>query len=329
MKLKKMKLEKNLIKLIHRKAKQECEVTNFIFASTYVEQLHSFINGDIELSNSEIEEKLDFLIGRMTITLDLSYSELEFLRARKCEKEPFSNVNELSYIQSPKENFPKLGRLNKSGIPLFYAAIINSKGNEGLNVVLSEANAYNLDRLSILRSHQKSNIDLKLRSIGIWNSIQQNKKPIYMSNRDYKYYFLAYKKMSNTFHPKLLLAYVLTDRFLADIMCMVGSERLYRVTSIAAKIMFEPNGNGSSIDGIIYSSVAANGAPVIALKPDAVKSKLEHQFVVQVQVMKHYGYEFYSYVNEQRASIAKTGQLNYQPFPLLSYNVRQKCMKQY
>lgn len=307
-----VELQDELIELIDNKAKEECGVTNLIYASNYIKQLYSYICGEIELSASEIEKKLDSLIGYMTITLDLPCSKLKLLRARKCEETSFSNVSELSCIQNPKENFPKLGRLNKSGTSLFYAAIINSEKDKGLHVVLSEANAYNLDRFNILRSHQKSDTDLILRAIGIWDYIRQNNKPFYMSDNVYNYYLSAYKYISNTFSENLLLAHTLTDKFLADIMCKKGSKRLYQVTSIASSIMLE----SAHIDGIVYSSVAAKGEPVIALKSTVINSKLEHQYATQVLINEHYGYEFYNYVNEKKANInKKTGQLEWSIIP--------------
>lgn len=56
-----------------------------------------------------------------------------------------------------------------------------------------------------------------------------------------------------------------------------------------------------SIDGILYSSVAAK-EPVIALH-NLQQLMLQHQFVGQVLVYEHYGYEFYHYVNEKQAGI--------------------------
>ncbi|MDW2001545.1 hypothetical protein R7P64_13230 [Vibrio sp. 2304] len=301
-----LQLESRLIGKIHEKATKECGVTNLLYVSSFIKQLDSYLSGNIELSVSEIEKKLDFLIGCMTLTLDLPYVELELLRARKCEKEPFSNVSELSYIHKPSVSFPRLGRLNAPGIPLFYAAIIDSKCDKGLHVVLSEANAHKMDQLSILRSHQKSGMDLNLRSIGVWDYIRQNIKPSYMSENVYEYYSLAFKEMSNAFSKELLLAYRLTDRFLAEIMCRNGSDRLYSVTSIASQIMLD----SKNIDGIVYSSVASKGEPVIALKPESVDAKLEHKCVSQVAIREHYGYGFYNYENIKIANMNEfTGQL--------------------
>jgi hypothetical protein len=296
-------IHKKFREKVEQFATTECGVTNCLYASTYIQQLNSHIDGTATLSFSEIEHKLDFLIGCTTITLDNGYEGLELLRARRCELQPFSNVNELSYIQKPSKSFPKLGRLNQTGEALFYAAIINSKCNKSLNVILSEAGARTLDKMSILRSVQKESMELTLRIIGLWDDILRGVKPLFMSDEVYEYYCSAYDYMVEKFPSKLLVAYQLTDRFLADIMSRKGSERLYEVTSCASKIMLDDKKQEKAIDGIIYSSVEAKGEAVVALKPDAVDKMLEHQWVSEVLVNMHHGYEFFDYVTVSISNI--------------------------
>jgi hypothetical protein len=304
-------LQKKLLEKIEEFAGKECGVTNRLYASKHIQQLKNHIDGTVTLTPSEIEHKLGFLIGRTSITLDNGFDELEFLRARRCELQPFSNVSELSYIENPSANFPKLGRLNQTGEALFYAAIINSKCNKSLNVILSKAGACTSDKMCILRSHQTTGVELTLRIIGIWDDIRRGIKPSFMSVEVYEYYRAAYEKMSEKFPPELLEAYQLTDRFLADIMSRKGNERLYEVTSCASKIMLDDEQQEKAIDGIIYSSVEAKGEVVVALKPGAVNNMLDHQWVSEVLVKQHYGYEFFDYHTISISDIdANSGALN-------------------
>jgi len=297
---------------IEEKAFKECGVSNLLSVSTYIHQLKKHIDGTLRLPNNEIEQKLDFLIGCMTITLDNPFINLEFLRARRSEEEVFCNVNELSYIKKPSKTFPHLGRLNSAGMSLFYASVIrpDSKTDKGLMVVLSEARARKLDRMRVLRSRQKENEDLNLRMIGIWDDIRRGCKPAFMDSKVYNYYAATYDYMLSKFTPTLLIAYQLTDRFLADIMSRKGSSKLYDVTSITSAIMLDDKEQETKIDGILYSSVEAKDEPVIVLKPEAVDAKLNHDWVTEVLIKQHYGYEFFDYETIKKFTInKKTGEL--------------------
>ena len=310
--IQKIIIEEKLRLKIDEKAFKECGASNLLSVSTYIHQLKKHIDGTIRLSNNEIEQKLDFLIGCMTLTLDQPFINLEFFRARRCEKIAFSNVSELSYIQKPSNNFPYVGRLNGSGISLFYAAVIRpgSKTDKGLMVVLSEARARNLDRMNVLRSQQKENEELNLRMIGIWDDIRCDSKPSFMDDHIYRYYLAVNDYMASKFTSKLLMAYQLTDRFLADIMSSNGSKNLYEVTSIASSIMLDDKEQETKIDGILYSSVEAKDEPVIVLKPKAVEDKLNHDWVTEVLIKQHYGYEFFDYETIDKFDInKKTGEL--------------------
>ncbi len=64
-----MVLPPELIKLIDRKASVECGHNNLLHSSVYISQLNAHINGTFELAKHEIESKVDFLAGCMTITL--------------------------------------------------------------------------------------------------------------------------------------------------------------------------------------------------------------------------------------------------------------------
>lgn len=296
-----MKLAAELIKLIDHKAAVECGATNLLHSSVYISQLNEHINGTCELKKHEIESKIDYLAGSMTITLDHPISELEFLRVRLCEGQNFTNVDDLSYIKKTSCTFPKAGRLNFSGQALFYASIAVKQDDTALRVVLSEAQAKQFDRLNVLRSHQVNGTDLYLRIIGIWEQVRRNEKPYYLNQLTFDYYTKARKYMAKQFSRELLFAYELTDRFFADILSREGNERLYQVTSALSNVFLT-----EKCDGVLYSSVKAKGEPVVALKPQVVDDKLEHQFVIEVLIDKSFGYEYYQYRTlAQTSSIGK------------------------
>lgn len=284
-------LEPTLISLIIRKANEECGDTALKYSSTYIYQLNNHINGVCSLSASEIEEKINYLVGCLTITLDLPMSELEFLRVRRCEGKNFEHVQELSYIKHTTKSFPAQGRMNQVGQSLFYATLAVKKDDTALRVALSEARSKNLDHLNVLKSYQKSGVYLKIRVIGIWDQVRRSYQPYYLGNEIFDYYKKASNLMEKKFDPDLFNAYQLTDRFFADVLSRKGSINLYQVTSIISSVILA----GEICDGVLYSSVEAKGEPVAALKPSSVNNTLVHQWVADISVEKHIGYEFYKY----------------------------------
>jgi hypothetical protein len=284
-------LEPSLISLIDNKANKECGDTALRYSSTYIRQLNNHIDGFCSLSISEIESKIHYLVGCLTITLDMPMSNLEFLRVRRCEVKKFEHVQELSYIKPTTKNSPGLGRMNRDGQALFYAALAVKKDDTALRVALFETGSKNLDHLNVLRSHQKSGCDLKMRVIGIWDQITGGDKPYYLDKKIFAYYEKASNFMEEKFEPDLLIAYQFTDRFFADVLSRKGSENLYQVTSTISSAILE----GDICDGVLYSSVGAKREPVVALKPASVDNKLVHQWVADISVEKQFGYEFYKY----------------------------------
>lgn len=173
---------------------------------------------------------------------------------------------------------------------------------------MSEAGAKELDRLNVLRSHQKTGSDLNLRIIGIWDQVRRNEQPYYLSQNTFEYYKKTRGYMVQRFDPKLLSAYELTDRFFSDILSRKGNDNLYQVTSALSSVFMDENS-----DGVLYSSVEAKGEPVVALTPEAVDSKLEHQFACDVKIDECYGYEFFKYKTIAKTSSIdrKTGELKW------------------
>lgn len=297
-----MELEPKLQAFIEHKGQVECGETALLYSSIYIRQLKNHISDTCILSNHEIKTKVDYLAGCLTITLDNPIQDLEFLRVRICEGQKFDNVDDLSYIKQSTDTFPKAGRLNQIGQALFYASVAVKQDDTALRVVMSEAQAKELDRLNVLRSQQVTGSDLNLQVIGIWDQVRRNEKPYYLNKDTFDYYKMARQYMVQKFDPKLLLAYELTDRFFADILSRVGSESLYQVTSALSSVFMD----GQS-DGVLYSSVQAKGEPVVALTPQTVDDKLDHLFATDVVIDKSFGYEFFQF-----KTLAKTASIGRQ-----------------
>lgn len=269
--------------------KKALECLNNVSAIT--KQLNSFIDGNLEISDKGIEERLDDLIGNFTITLDLPMPiDLHIIRARKFEegkdeKPCFEDVSKLSY---PPEGFAPLGRCNKKGKSIFYACVCVGESACRNNVAFSEVNALAGERINLLKS--KSTKTINLRYVGIWNHVVRNVKPYFLHELQWEAYLDAYTGMEDKFHKDLLGAYYLCDAFFADILRRKGSERLYKVTSTLTAMYLE----SAEADGILYTSVKSEGSPVVALSTEAVDAKLVHISTESYEVLKDYGYAQYS-----------------------------------
>lgn len=308
-----VKLQKKLIDLIQHKAIVECPHKALRTVSTYVKQLKDYIEGHINLTATEIDKKLDYIIGCTTITLNLPVENREFLRARICnirtkkcgDSDFFDNVQDLSYIKDIVQNPPSMGRLNIDGEVLFYASVIVDNSDIALLTVLSEIGAKSLDKVGVLRSQQIAGTELQLRCIGIWEFVRLKQKPMFMDQEVFEYYQEAYDLMKKRFPADLLTAYNLTDCFLSDVMSMKGSDKLYQITSVAASVLLDDK----NVDGILYTSVEA-GFPSVAIKPASVDQKIQHDYVCDVDVIKHHGYSFYEYQDNKKFTInTSTGAL--------------------
>ena len=259
--------------------------------SAITKQLNSFIDGNLEISNKGIKERLDYLIGYLTITLDLPIPPgLHIIRARKFEegkdKEPcFEKVSELLY---PPADYASLGRCNKKGESIFYACVCVDESTCRSNVAFSEVNALEGERINLLKS--KFTETINLRYVGIWNHVVRIAKPYFLGDYQWKYYIDAYKYMERKFDKDLLGAYYLCDAFFANILRRKGSERLYKVTSRLMAMYLE----SGKADGILYTSVKSEGSPVVALLSKAADAKLVHISTESCEVLKNYGYAQYS-----------------------------------
>ena len=258
--------------------------------SIIIQQLNDFIDNELELSEDRVKYLLIYLVGFFTITLDIPIDKgMKILRARKfdeIEKEPcFEEVSKLSY--KPKDSNIKIGRLNKENESIYYGCIY-FKDDAGINVAFSEVNALKLERINILKS--KTIQDINLRYIGIFDYIRrQAGRPWFISPETYSVFKKVYEYEEKTFDPYIFMAFQLCDAFLLDILRRKESNKLYIVTSILASLFLDDK----NVDAILYTSVKAEGNPVIAIKTTSIDDKIEHKSAISFEIQESYGYAIY------------------------------------
>jgi len=287
-------IEDSLQKLIKTKAKEmnpnALHCCNSV--SEIIKQLNDYIGGRISLNEERIAYLLDHLVGYYTITLDIPLnSGLKILRAVKfnnLEKKPcFSEVSRLSYIPKQSNITPSIGRLNKYGESIFYGCVYFDDNFGGYNVAFSEVNALKNEKINILKS--ETTAEIKVNYVGIYDYIKRESKPYFLSEEMYLYFKAVYEYEEKMFDKYVFVAFQLCDAFFSDILRRKESDRLYLVTSILASHFLE----GDRVDGLIYTSVKAEGSPVIAIKPLSVDSKISHKEAVSFEIQENYGYAMY------------------------------------
>lgn len=281
--------------------------------SIIIQQLNDFIDKELELSEERVKYLLDYLVGYFTITLDIPIDKgVKILRARKfdeIEKIPcFEDVSKLSY--NPKGSKIKIGRLNKENESIYYGCIY-FKDNAGINVAFSEVNALKLEKIKILES--KAIQDINLRYIGIFDYIKKQVQPWFISPENYSVFEEVYKYAEKTFDPHIFIAFQLCDAFFSDILRRKESNRLYIVTSILASLFLK----GDKVDGILYTSVKAEGSPVLAIKVESMY-KIEHESAISFEIQESYGYALY------KAKTLDKGQINGEKIAWQKYGCNDK-----
>jgi len=287
-------IEEDVKKLIKYKAKEmnpnALHCCNSV--SIITKQLNDYIDGIINLNKERIASLLDHLVGYYTITLDIPLDNgLKILRAVKfnnLEKKPcFSELSRLSYIPQNSNITPFIGRLNKYGKSIFYGCLYFNDNFGGYNVAFSEVNALKNEKINILKS--ETSAEIKVNYIGIYDYIKRESKPYFLSEEMYSYFKAVYEYEEKMFDKYVFAAFQLCDAFFSDILKRKESDRLYIVTSILASHFLE----GDRVDGLIYTSVKAEGAPVIAINPLSVDSKISHKKAVSFEIQENYGYAMY------------------------------------
>lgn len=285
-------IEKSLKDLIDRKA-DDLNSKGYSLSkevSKYINELTSYINEEKILTDEVVEKYLDKLMGYFTTTLNLPLPKgLKILRARQFDSPHLEkDVQELSYIAKCKSNFPPMGRMNKAGESIFYGCIYFNDEYGGINVSFSEIHANPKKTINVLRSEIKEETNVYF--IGIYDYVFREKRPYYISKDSFDYFKQVYEYQEKKYKKDVFIAHQLTDVFFADILSRYEHGNLYKVTSILSGLFLET----PDIDAIIYSSVQAEGSPVIAIKPKSVDKKLTHVKAQSFNILDDYGYAFYN-----------------------------------
>ncbi len=268
--------------------------------SSVIKELNAYIDHKLDLSSKGIEERIDYLVGYFTITLDNPfYKGLKILRARKFEegidaKPCFKSAQELSY---PPPEFASLGRCNKKNESIFYGCIYSQDIEKSVNIAFSEVRALKYERVNILDAITKD--EIKLRFIGIYDYIFRDAKPYFLSQNIWIFYQETVNYMKEKFSGELFVAYQLCDAFFADVLRKKGTTRLYNVTSILSGMFLE----SKKADGILYVSVASEGSPIVALCTETVDEKLECKNAISYEITENYGYSKYEVVKLYKGKV--------------------------
>lgn len=286
-------LKNDLVELINAKAEDLNSQRNVAeYVSCIIRRLNNFIEEKIVLENSEIESYLDELAGYFTTTLYIPFApKLKILRARLFDKKhlatDITDVSELSYIPEEKKDLVTLGRLNQAKEPIYYGCIYFDCLSGGVNVALAEINAKARQTVNIL--HSETTKELNVYFIGIYDYVYRRERPSFLTEEMFGYFRDVYNHQKEKYSEDVFLAHQLCDAFFSDILRKSEQGNLYKVTSLLSKLFLESN----EVDGVIYTSVKAEGCPVIALKTESVDSKLSHKKAEHLQVQYDYGYAFY------------------------------------
>jgi hypothetical protein len=287
-------LERKIVELIDRKASEMNPDALYCCnsVSVIIKQLNDYIDGKINLSVERVTSLLEHLVGYYTITLDIPLdSGVKILRAVKFdnfeEKPYFCEVSRLSYIPQNSTIVPCLGRLNKRGESMFYGCIYFNDNFGGVDVAFSEVNALKNEKINILKSETIA--EIKVNYVGIYDYIKRGVKPYFLSQCTYSSFNDVYEYEKSKFNKYVFVAFQLCDAFFADILRRKASDKLYIVTSTLASLFLE----GDRVDGLVYTSVKAEGSPVIAIKPSSVDDKISHKEAVSFEVQEAYGYAMY------------------------------------
>jgi len=237
-------------------------------------QLQLYVKGVKQLNSHQIEVLLSNLI-QYRVCLDLPLQKgIKIARARRIDdgkKYPnYLDASELSYI--PLQDQCKIetpGRFNSRYQSMFYGSVY--KGYDDLEVPFHEIGIQVNEHINILLSEVSE--DLIVRLIGLFShlKLQSSMLPWIHSifNDINKYY-------QKTHESSLLNAIEIVDEFFKEIISKEAFDedksKIYDITSALGNIYLED----SSIDGLIYPSVKADGLPNIVIKPSSVDKKVKY-----------------------------------------------------
>ncbi|MBM7072169.1 hypothetical protein JQC92_09035 [Shewanella sp. 202IG2-18] len=268
------------------------------YVASKIDLLNAYIDQQIELSESQIEDMLSELVGFFSTSLHIPLEPgLKILRARAYKTMQLEqNVSQLSYIAEEYSDKAGIGRLNEQGHPVYYGCIYFS-GNGGVNVAFSESNSKVGDTVNVLRSELSDVINVYY--VGIYDHVRRQSKPRFMPEEMFDLFCKVNQYQEKKYTNSVFLAHILCDAFLSDILRRKENGNLYKVTSKLLYIFTEDN----RTDGIIYTSVKSEGDPVVALKISMVDDKMVHNSCDCYRIEHDYGYALYKAAHTHTGSI--------------------------
>jgi hypothetical protein len=268
------------------------------YVASKIVLLNSYIDQEIELSESQIEEILSELVGFFSTSLQIPLDPgLKLLRARAYKtKHLEANISQLSYISEELSDKASIGRLNEQGRPVYYGCIYFSR-NGGVNVAFSESNSKVGDMVNVLRSELSDVINVYF--VGIYDHIRKQSKPRFMPEEIFGLFCEVNKYQEQKYTSSVFLAHILCDAFLSEILRRKETGNLYKVTSKLFNIFTDDD----RADGIIYTSVKSEGDPVVALKTSTVDAKITHKSCDCYRIVHDYGYALYKAVHTHTGNI--------------------------
>ncbi len=282
-------LDQKLISLIDKKATDlntKGDVAKDV--AVIIERLNDYIDERVDLTDSCIDRDLSTLGSYFLTSLHIPLDPgTKFLRARQFDLGKLErDVTELSYISAAKKHSARQGRFNSKGCPIYYGCIYFGVTG-AVNVGFSEINAVSNTSINVLRSVNKT--ELNVYYIGIYDLVHRDCKPQFMPSEMFDIYKQVYNYQEQKFSSSAFIAHQICDAFFSDILRRKEHGNLYNVTSRLPIFFLE----GSEIDGIIYTSVKAEGSPVVALKTKSVHDKFNHISCDAYQIVFDYGYARY------------------------------------
>ncbi|EIU6870788.1 hypothetical protein [Vibrio parahaemolyticus] len=292
-------LDNDLIRLIDDKARDlnsKSDVAKEV--AKIVKNLNLYIDEEVTLNQGQVDRYLSILGGYFSTSLYIPLDPgTKFLRARAFDLHHLEDeVSELSYLPESKKQYARQGRFNQKGAPIFYACIYFD-GTGGLNVGFSEINAEPEKSVNVLRS--KNVNELNVYYVGIYDLVYRDSKPRFMPDDMFNKYREVYEYQETKFSRQAFLAHQVCDAFFSDILRRKEHGNLYNVTSRLPQIFLSEE----AIDGIIYTSVKAEGAPVVALKCNSVDQKLVHESCEAFEIQYDFGYARYQALNTHIGTI--------------------------
>ena len=261
-------------------------------------ELSKHIREEHNLRQEEIQKHIETLtcytVGT-TVPIPKGSILIRAVEYKEGEGFAYNDVQRLSYIASPETDFPKQGRINKNGSPLFYGCLSHNSNSRG--TVLSECNAAEGATFNILEGKVTSEEDLQLVPIGINDHFRRGVPDPFRVHQSFKD---IYDCINENTHPTARMAILLCDAFLNDVVTRQEHDSLYDITSQIGEEFLKPD----VIDGVLYSSTKFVGYPSVAIKPTSIDKKVTFENAQAINVHEDIGYGMYL------TSVVKDGEVD-------------------